>query len=50
VAYSLYAATTTFLPSVVVAVVLFYGGTLVLNGEVREGCQISGIIFAFLST
>jgi ABC-type bacteriocin/lantibiotic exporter with double-glycine peptidase domain len=33
-AYSLYAATTTFLPSVVVAVVLYYGGTLVLDGQV----------------
>lgn len=36
VAYSLYAATTTFLPSVVVAVVLFYGGTLVLDGQVSR--------------
>lgn len=37
-AYSLYAATTTFLPSVVVAVVLFYGGTLVLDGQVGSSC------------
>jgi hypothetical protein len=36
-AYALYAATTTFLPSAVVAAVLFYGGTLVLSGQVR-GC------------
>jgi ABC-type bacteriocin/lantibiotic exporter with double-glycine peptidase domain len=33
-AYSVYAATTTFLPSVVVAVVLYYGGILVLDGDV----------------
>lgn len=33
-AYSAYAATTTFLPSCVAAAVLFYGGTLVLCGHV----------------
>lgn len=32
--YSVYAATTTFLPSVVVAAVLYYGGLLVLTGQV----------------
>lgn len=43
-AYSLYAATTTFLPSVVVAVVLFYGGTLVLDGEVSIIKQYSSAV------
>lgn len=33
-AYSAYAATTTFLPSCVAAAVLYYGGTLVLSGQV----------------
>jgi ABC-type bacteriocin/lantibiotic exporter with double-glycine peptidase domain len=34
-AYSAYAAATTFLPSTVAAAVLFYGGHLVLAGQVR---------------
>lgn len=33
--YSVYATVVTFLPSAVVAVVLYYGGMLVLDGQVR---------------
>lgn len=43
-AYSLYAATTTFLPSVVVAVVLYYGGMLVLDDKVGWKSGGSGAV------
>ena len=36
-AYALYMTTNTFLPNVVNAVVLFYGGTLVLAGHMSAG-------------
>lgn len=48
-AYSLYAATTTFLPSVVVAVVLFYGGTLVLNNQVCVERVLVGWLVGWMS-
>eukprot|EP00882_Tetradesmus_deserticola_P009457 GHRQ01009982.1.p1 GENE.GHRQ01009982.1~~GHRQ01009982.1.p1 ORF type:complete len:424 (+),score=181.45 GHRQ01009982.1:207-1478(+) len=44
-AYSVYAATTTFLPSVVVAVVLYYGGILVLDGAMSAGGLVSFMLY-----
>jgi ATP-binding cassette subfamily B (MDR/TAP) protein 9 len=44
-AYSIYIATTTFLPSVVVAVVLYYGGLLVLNGRMSAGSLVSFMLY-----
>jgi hypothetical protein len=42
-AYSLYATTSVFLPNLVAAVVLFYGGSLVLSGgQLWAGCGSLG--------
>lgn len=44
-AYSFYAATTTFLPACVAAAVLFYGGTLVLAGAMSPGALVSFMLY-----
>lgn len=44
-AYSLYAATTTFLPSCVAAAVLFYGGSLVLCGRMSPGALVAFMLY-----
>ncbi|KAG2494082.1 hypothetical protein HYH03_007724 [Edaphochlamys debaryana] len=43
--YTLYAAINTFLPNSVTAVVLFYGGTLVLKGEMSSASLFSFMLF-----
>ncbi|KAF8073219.1 Abcb9 [Scenedesmus sp. PABB004] len=43
--YAVYAATTTFLPSLVVATVLYYGGCLVLGGEMSAGALVSFMLY-----
>eukprot|EP00887_Chlorella_sp_A99_P006350 scaffold3.g6350.t1 len=45
VAYALYMSTNTFLSSAVVAVVLFYGGSLVLDGIMSAGSLISFMLY-----
>ena len=44
-AYAAYMATNTFLPNVVNAIVLFYGGTLVLAGHMSAGALVSFIFY-----
>ena len=44
-AYALYMTTNTFLPNVVNAVVLFYGGTLVLAGHMSAGALVSFMLY-----
>ncbi|GLC71744.1 hypothetical protein PLESTF_001161500 [Pleodorina starrii] len=44
-AYSLYAILNTFLPNVVTAVVLFYGGNLVLEGVMSRGALVSFMLY-----
>ncbi|GIL53327.1 hypothetical protein Vafri_8954 [Volvox africanus] len=44
-AYSLYAILTTFLPNLVTAVVLFYGGNLVLAGVMSRGALVSFMLY-----
>jgi ATP-binding cassette subfamily B (MDR/TAP) protein 9 len=44
-AYSLYMASSTFLPNVVNAVVLFYGGTLVLVGQMSAGALVAFMLY-----
>lgn len=44
-AYAVYAAVTTFLPSAVVAVVLFYGGSLVLARRMSAGSLVSFMLY-----
>ena len=41
IAYAAYAFLFTFLPSAVSALVLFYGGTLVLGGKMSPGSLVS---------
>ena len=45
VAYALYAMTNTFLPNSVAAVVLFYGGHLVLDGHMSAGALVSFMLY-----
>lgn len=44
-AYALYMATNTFLPNLVNAIVLFYGGTLVLVGRMSAGALVSFMLY-----
>jgi len=44
-AYGLYMASNTFLPNVVNAVVLFYGGTLVLVGQMSAGALVAFMLY-----
>ncbi|GIL89047.1 hypothetical protein Vretimale_16209 [Volvox reticuliferus] len=44
-AYALYAILNTFLPNVVTAVVLFYGGNLVLAGVMSRGALVSFMLY-----
>ncbi|EFJ51441.1 hypothetical protein VOLCADRAFT_87744 [Volvox carteri f. nagariensis] len=44
-AYTLYAMLNTFLPNVVTAVVLFYGGNLVLEGVMSRGALVSFMLY-----
>lgn len=44
-AYAAYASAYTFLPSAVSAVVLFYGGTLVLHGHMSAGALVSFMLY-----
>ncbi|GLI59706.1 hypothetical protein VaNZ11_001651, partial [Volvox africanus] len=44
-AYSLYAILNTFLPNLVTAVVLFYGGNLVLAGVMSRGALVSFMLY-----
>ncbi|KAK9845905.1 hypothetical protein WJX81_005691 [Elliptochloris bilobata] len=44
-AYGAYAATNTFLPNVVNAVTLFYGGRLVLDGRMSAGALVSFMLY-----
>jgi len=43
--YSFYAMTTVFLPQMVTALVLFYGGKLVLDGEISSGKLVSFLLY-----
>ncbi|DBA78719.1 TPA: hypothetical protein ACH3X1_008631 [Trebouxia sp. C0004] len=45
VAYGAYACTNTFLPTAVAAVVLFYGGNLVLEGHMSAGALVSFMLY-----
>ncbi len=45
VAYALYMSTNTFLAAAVVAVVLFYGGSLVLDGAMSAGSLVSFMLY-----
>ncbi|KAG1663832.1 hypothetical protein FOA52_013397 [Chlamydomonas sp. UWO 241] len=45
VAYALYAAVNTFLPNAVSALVLFYGGSLVLQGHMSPGALVSFMLY-----
>jgi ATP-binding cassette subfamily B (MDR/TAP) protein 9 len=45
IAYALYMTTNTFLAAAVVAMVLFYGGTLVLRGAMSAGALVSFMLF-----
>jgi len=40
-----YACTNTFLPTAVAAVVLFYGGNLVLEGHMSAGALVSFMLY-----
>lgn len=44
-AYALYMATNTFLPNLVNAIVLFYGGSLVLVGRMSAGALVSFMLY-----
>lgn len=44
-AYALFMTCNTFLPNVVNAVVLFYGGTLVLVGDMSAGALVSFMLY-----
>ncbi len=44
-AYSIYIATNTFLSSAVVAIVLYFGGTLVLEGRMSAGGLVSFMLY-----
>ena len=44
-AYGCYMATNTFLPNVVNAVVLFYGGTLVLVSQMSAGALVAFMLY-----
>lgn len=44
-AYAFYMTCNTFLPNVVNAVVLFYGGTLVLVGSMSAGALVSFMLY-----
>ncbi|EFN54348.1 hypothetical protein CHLNCDRAFT_36050 [Chlorella variabilis] len=45
VAYAAYMATNTFLAAAVVAIVLYYGGSLVLKGAMSAGSLVSFMLF-----
>ena len=45
IAYAVYMTTNTFLPNVVNAIVLFYGGTLVLAGHMSAGSLVSFMLY-----
>ncbi len=45
IAYAAYMATNTFLAAAVVAIVLFYGGSLVLKGAMSAGSLVSFMLF-----
>lgn len=45
IAYGAYACTNTFLPTAVAAVVLFYGGNLVLQGHMSAGALVSFMLY-----
>ena len=44
-AYALYMTISTFLPNVTTAVVLFYGGNLVLDGSMSAGSLVSFMLY-----
>ncbi|KAK9831825.1 hypothetical protein WJX74_010840 [Apatococcus lobatus] len=44
-AYSLYMTISTFLPNVTTAVILFYGGNLVLEGSMSAGSLVSFMLY-----
>lgn len=44
-AYSFYACLTSALPNFVTALVLFYGGKLVLSGEISSGKLVSFLLY-----
>ena len=44
-AYGVYSCTNTFLPTAVAAVVLFYGGSLVLQGHMSAGALVSFMLY-----
>eukprot|EP00798_Chlamydomonas_sp_ICE-L_P013698 gene13698-19590_t len=45
IAYASYATITTFLPNLVAAVVLYYGGQLVLSGQMSPGALVSFMLY-----
>ncbi len=45
IAYGTYACTNTFLPTAVAAIVLFYGGNLVLQGHMSAGALVSFMLY-----
>lgn len=45
IAYGSYACTNTFLPTAVAAVVLYYGGNLVLQGHMSAGALVSFMLY-----
>ncbi|CAM9471055.1 unnamed protein product [Laminaria digitata] len=45
VAYGLYTCSSVLLPNLVMAVVLFYGGTLVMQGQISGGKVVSFMIY-----
>ena len=45
IAYGVYACTNTFLPTAVAAIVLFYGGNLVLQGHMSAGALVSFMLY-----
>jgi ATP-binding cassette, subfamily B (MDR/TAP), member 9 len=45
VAYSFYACSTTTLPNLVTSLVLFYGGKLVLQGDISSGKLVSFLLY-----
>ena len=44
-AYGLYACSSVLLPNLVTALVLFYGGTLVMQGQITGGKVVSFMIY-----
>lgn len=44
-AYGVYACTNSFLPTAVAALVLFYGGNLVLQGQMSAGALVSFMLY-----